>query len=80
MSSATAPVRASEATSTSMLHDLARRVPYFVPALAALAVMIVLTITESPSFLHGGWKLVLVYAAPLLLLAMAQTPVVLSGG
>jgi ribose transport system permease protein len=80
VSSATAPVRASEATSTSVLHDLARRVPYFVPALVAVAVMIVLTVTESPGFLHGGWKLVLVYAAPLLLLAMAQTPVVLSGG
>lgn len=64
----------------SALTTLLRRVPYFVPALVAVAVLVVLTLGESPEFLDGGWKLVLVYASPLILLAMAQTPVVLSGG
>ncbi|MGI5290547.1 ABC transporter permease [Nonomuraea polychroma] len=57
-----------------------RSVPYFVPALLAVLVMLVITVTKSSHFLDGGWKLVLVYASPLILLAMAQTPVVLSGG
>nr|WP_227467900.1 ABC transporter permease [Nocardioides lijunqiniae] len=42
--------------------------------------MLLLTASESETFLDGGWKLVLVYASPLVLLAMAQAPVVLSGG
>jgi ribose transport system permease protein len=59
---------------------LSRKVPYFVPAALAVVVMIVVTATKSSQFLDGGWKLVLVYASPLVLLAMAQAPVVLSGG
>jgi ribose transport system permease protein len=57
-----------------------RSVPYFVPTLLAVLVMLVITVTKSSHFLDGGWKLVLVYASPLILMAMAQTPVVLSGG
>lgn len=57
-----------------------RSVPYFVPALLAVLVMGLITVGKSSQFLDGGWKLVLVYASPLILLAMAQTPVVLSGG
>lgn len=58
----------------------ARQVPYFLPALIAVVVMAVVTVTRSSEFIDGGRKLVLVYASPLVLLAMAQTPVVLSGG
>lgn len=57
-----------------------RQVPYFVPAVIAVLLMIVVTALKSSQFLDGGWKLVLVYASPLILLAMAQAPVVLSGG
>jgi ribose transport system permease protein len=57
-----------------------RDIPYFVPALAAVVVMVVITGAKNPAFYDGGWKLVLVYASPLILLAMAQTPVVLAGG
>jgi ribose transport system permease protein len=57
-----------------------RAVPYFVPAALAVLVMIAITAQKSSQFLDGGWKLVLVYASPLVLLAMAQAPVVLSGG
>jgi ribose transport system permease protein len=42
--------------------------------------MVVGTGAKNPAFYAGGWKLVLVYASPLILLAMAQTPVVLAGG
>jgi ribose transport system permease protein len=42
--------------------------------------MVVMTGVKNPAFIHGGWKQVLVYASPLILLAMAQTPVVLAGG
>jgi ribose transport system permease protein len=58
----------------------ARQIPYFVPALVAVVVMVVLTLGQTDRFLDSGWKLVLVYASPLVLLAMAQAPVVLSGG
>ncbi|WP_432990617.1 ABC transporter permease [Dactylosporangium sp. CA-233914] len=78
MSIPTQPVPRLDAGSA--LQTLARRVPYYVPATLAVVVMLVLTVGESTDFLHSGWKLVLVYASPLLLLAMAQTPVVLSGG
>jgi len=57
-----------------------KSIPYFVPALAAVVVMVVLTGARNPAFYDGGWKQVLVYASPLILLAMAQTPVVLAGG
>jgi ribose transport system permease protein len=56
-----------------------RRVPYFVPSLVAVVVMIVATGAKNPAFYTGGWKQVLVYASPLILLAMAQAPVVLAG-
>ncbi|GAA0222658.1 ABC transporter permease [Cryptosporangium japonicum] len=57
-----------------------RSVPYFVPAVLAVVLMIVITALKAPQFLDGGWKLVFVYASPLILLGMAQAPVVLSGG
>jgi len=63
-----------------LLQTAIRRTPYFLPALIAVSIMIALTASESSDFLGDGWKLVLVYASPLLILAMAQTPVVLSGG
>jgi ribose transport system permease protein len=59
---------------------LAREIPYFAPVLVAVLAMIIVTSVISPSFLTGGWKLVLVYASPLILLAMAQAPAVVSGG
>jgi ribose transport system permease protein len=65
---------------SAVARRLARDVPYFAPVLVAVVVMVVVTTTISPSFLTGGWKLVLVYASPLIVLAMAQAPVVLSGG
>ncbi|WP_193614748.1 ABC transporter permease subunit [Nocardioides lijunqiniae] len=70
----------SATVATPLLQTVARKVPYFVPALVAVGVMLLLTASESETFLDGGWKLVLVYASPLVLLAMAQAPVVLSGG
>ena len=57
-----------------------RQIPYFGPALIAVVVMVALTLGQTDGFLVSGWKLVLVYASPLVLLAMAQAPVVLSGG
>jgi ribose transport system permease protein len=57
-----------------------KSVPYFVPALVAVVAMVVGTGARNPAFYDGGWKQVLVYASPLILLAMAQTPVVLAGG
>jgi ribose transport system permease protein len=57
-----------------------KSIPYFMPALAAVFVMVVITGARNPAFYDGGWKQVLVYASPLILLAMAQTPVVLAGG
>jgi len=84
MSAVTAPTDgrspAAPTRRPTVLRDLARRVPYFVPALVAVAIVVAFTVAEDPQFLVGGWERVLVYAAPLLLLAMAQAPVVLSGG
>lgn len=55
-------------------------VPPFTPALVAIAVMVLVTGAKNPSFYEGGWKQVLVYASPLIILAMAEAPVLLSGG
>jgi ribose transport system permease protein len=57
-----------------------KSIPYFVPALVAVVVMVVITGAKNPAFYDEGWKQVLVYASPLILLAMAQAPVVLAGG
>ena len=55
-------------------------VPYFVPAVVAVSFMIVLTSVQNASFFGGGgWQLVIFYASPLMVLAMAQTPALMSG-
>lgn len=56
-------------------------VPYWAPAAVALLVLIVMTVIQDPAFFSAGsWQLVLLYASPLIVLAMAQVPVLMSGG
>ncbi|MEU9889677.1 ABC transporter permease [Sphaerisporangium sp. NPDC051011] len=59
---------------------LIQTVPYYVPALALTVLMVALTSAQNPGFLSGGWQLVLLYSSPLVVLAMAQAPVLMSGG
>lgn len=59
---------------------LLQSVPYFVPAVGAVLLMLVITSVQNPGFLAGGWQLALLYSSPLVVLAMAQTPVLMSGG
>ncbi|WP_131736029.1 ABC transporter permease [Actinomadura roseirufa] len=59
----------------------ARTVPYFVPAVVLAAGLVALTAVVNPGFLaQGGWQLAAASALPLVLLAMAEAPVVMSGG
>jgi ribose transport system permease protein len=59
----------------------ASRVPTFVPVLIAVVVMMVFTAIQNPAFLGAnGWALVVLYASPLIMLAIAITPVLMSGG
>ncbi|EYT51664.1 ABC transporter permease [Leucobacter sp. UCD-THU] len=60
---------------------LVQTIPYWAPVSVALVVLIVMTVIQSPAFFgSGSWQLVLLYASPLIMLAMAQAPVLMSGG
>jgi ribose transport system permease protein len=57
-----------------------RRIPEYLPSLVGVLIVVALTSNANVQFLGGGgWRLVLVYAAPVILLAMAQAPAVISG-
>lgn len=56
-------------------------VPYYVPALVAVVILVILTAVQNPAFFGaGGWQLAVLYSSPLVVLAMAQAPVLMSGG
>ena len=59
---------------------LIQKIPYYLPALAVTGLMAAITALQNPGFLTGGWQLVLLYSSPLIVLAMAQAPVLMSGG
>lgn len=61
--------------------NIFQTVPYWAPAAVAMLVLIIITVIQDPGFfIAGSWQLVLLYASPLIVLAMAQVPVLMSGG